>query len=95
MAATTKCVALWLAVAGLVFGLVAAWYWFRSTRVPIDPLNGNPNAIMPVEPAVERLAWLAAQFRANQEVGRLNTIAASLTAVAVVLSTASSVVGML
>ncbi|WP_247570115.1 hypothetical protein ACQZ3V_01950 [Ralstonia pseudosolanacearum] len=95
MTVTTKCIALWLAIGGLVFGLIAAWYWFRSTRVPIDPLNGNPNAIMPVEPAVERLAWLAAQFRANQEVGRLNTIAASLTAVAVVLSTASSVVGML
>ena len=95
MTVTTRGVAFWLAVGGLVFGLIAAWYWFKSTRVPIDPLNGDPNAIMPVVPELEQLTWLAAQFRANQEVGRLNTIAASLTAIAVVFSTASSVVGLL
>lgn len=95
MTVTTKCVAFWLAVSGLVFGLIAAWFWFRSTRVPIDPLDGDPNAMMPVETELAQLTWLAAQFRANQEVGRLNTIAASLTAIAVVFSTASSVVGIL
>ena len=94
MTVTTRCVAFSLAVGGLVFGLIAAWYWFKSTRVPIEPLNGDPNAIMPVVFEVEQVTWLAAQFRANQEVGRLNTIAASLMAVAVVFSTASSVVGM-
>lgn len=95
MTVTTKCIALWLAIGGLIFGLIAAWYWLRSTRVPIDPLNGDPNAIMPVMPELGQSAWLAAQLRANQEVGRLNTIAASLTAIAVVLSAASSVAGML
>jgi hypothetical protein len=37
-----------LAAGGLVAGLTAAWYWLRSTRVPVDPLNGDPHAIMPV-----------------------------------------------
>lgn len=95
MVVTTRDVALGLAAGSLIFGLIAAWYWLRSTRVPIDPLDGNPNAIMPVVPELDRLTWLAAQLRANREVGRLNAIAASLTAIAVVLSTASSVIGML
>lgn len=95
MSVATRDIALGFAMGGLVFGLVAAWYWYRSTRVAIDPLNDDPDAIMPVVPELEQLAWLAAQFRANQEVGRLNTIAATLTAVAVVFSTASSVIGML
>lgn len=95
MVLVTRDVALGLAAGSLVFGLIAAWYWLRSTRVPIDPLDGDPDAIMPVVSELEQLTWLAAQFRANQEISRLNAIAASLTAVAVVLSTASSVIGML
>lgn len=91
---TTKSLAFGLATLGLLFGLGAAWYWFQSTRVPIDPLNGDPNAIMSVEPELMQQDWLVAQLNANQEVGRLNTIAAILTAVAVVLSTASSFVSM-
>ncbi|MCX4151770.1 MULTISPECIES: hypothetical protein [Paraburkholderia] len=94
MVTTTKGIASALAIGGLVVGLVAAWYWRESTRVPIDPLDGDPNAIMPVVPELEHQAWWAAQFRANQEAGRLNTIAAMLTAVAVVLSTASSVIAL-
>lgn len=95
MVVATRDVALGLAAGSLVFGLIAAWYWLKSTWVPIDPLDGDPNAIMPVVPELDQLTWLVAQFRANHEVGRLNAIAASLTAVAIVLSTASSVIGML
>ncbi|NPT58687.1 hypothetical protein [Paraburkholderia elongata] len=94
MTCTTKVAAFGLAMSGLGFGLAAAWYWGKSTRVPVDPLNGDPNAIMPVVPELAQQAWRAAQFRANQEVGRLNTVAAILTAVAVLLSTASSVVAL-
>ncbi|CAE6843923.1 hypothetical protein R69658_06851 [Paraburkholderia aspalathi] len=94
MACTMKLAAFALAMSGLGFGLAAARYWWKSTRVPVDPLDGNPNAIMPVVPELAQQAWWAAQFRANQEIGRLNTVAAILTAVAVVLSTASSVIAM-
>jgi hypothetical protein len=94
MTCTTKLAAFALAMSGLGFGLAAAWYWRKSTRVPIDPLDGDPNAIMPVVPELAQQAWWAAQFRANQEIGRLNTVAAILTAIAVVLSTASSVIAL-
>ena len=92
--ATTKGIAIALAIGGLISGLVAAWFWERTTRVSVDPLNGDPHAIMPVLPAIEQLAWWAAQFRADQEIGRLNTLAARWTAAAVVLGALSSVVGL-
>lgn len=90
----TKSIAIALASGGLISGLLAAWFWERTTRVPVDPLNGDPNAIMPVLPALEQQAWWAAQFRADQEIGRLNALAARWTAAAVVLGTLSSVVGL-
>lgn len=46
----TKCIAIVVAIGGLTSGLLAAWYWERTTRVPADPLNGDPHAIMPVSP---------------------------------------------
>ena len=95
MIATTKGIAFALAIGGLLFGLAAAWYWSKSTQVPIDPLDSEPNAIMPVVPELAQLAWWTALFLANREISRMNIIAARLTAVAVVLSTASSVVGLL
>lgn len=90
----TKIIAIALAIAGLTSGLLAAWFWARTTRVPVDPLDGDPHAIMPVLPELEQLAWRAAQFRADQEIGRLNTLAARWTAAAVVLGALSSVVGL-
>ncbi|WP_413708439.1 hypothetical protein [Ralstonia sp. Ralssp110] len=95
MIATMKGIAIELAIWGLLFGLAAAWYWSKSTRVPIDPLDGEPNAIVPVVPELAQLAWWAAQFRANREISRMNTIAARLTAMAVGSSTASTVIGLL
>ena len=91
----TKSLAVALALGGLASGLLAAWFWEKSTRVPVDPLNGDPHAIMPVEFDLSQMSWWAAQFRANQQTGRLNVLAARWTAAAVVLGTLSSVVGVL
>ncbi|MEQ5844299.1 hypothetical protein N0A02_33090 (plasmid) [Paraburkholderia acidicola] len=89
-----KNLALVFAIGGLFFGVAAAAYWQKSTKVPIDPLNGDPDGVMSGDPEGQQFAWLAAQLRANQEVGRLNKIAARLTAVAVVLSALSTVLGL-
>ena len=90
----TKIIAIALASGGLISGLLAAWFWERTTRVPVDPLHGDPNAIMPVLPVLEQQAWWAAQFRADHEIGRLSTLAARWTAAAVVLSGVSSLIGL-
>ncbi len=98
-----------LAIAGLIVGLIAAWYWLRSARVPLALHEGEPydtNAIEPVELDLKVLTWHAEQFRANQatweaqvrasmEIGRLNAIAAVSTAIALGLSTASAVIAAL
>ncbi|CAE6820884.1 hypothetical protein R69658_05843 [Paraburkholderia aspalathi] len=91
----TKSMAIALAIGGLLSGLLAAWFWERSTRVRVEPLGGDPYAIMPVEADLSNMWWWTAQFRANQEMARLNTLAARWTAAAVVLGTLSSVIGLL
>lgn len=90
----TKSLAIALAIGALTSGLLAAWFWERTTRVSVDPLDGDPHAIMPVLPELTNLWWWAAQFRADQEMGRLNTLAARWTALAVVLSGLSSLIGL-
>ncbi|SOF00924.1 hypothetical protein SAMN05446635_9000 [Burkholderia sp. OK233] len=100
-------IAVILAIAGLIVGLIAAWYWLRSARVPLDLPEGetcDPNSIEPVELELKALTWHVEQIQANQatweaqvrmsrKIGRLNAIAAVLTALALVLSTASAVIG--
>lgn len=86
----------------------AVWYrsaqvdFQRSTAEPDDP--DDPSAVEPVEPEL-KLLWMHvrqmqatevnwnAVVEANCQIGRLNQIAARLTAVAVVLSTLSTLVG--
>jgi hypothetical protein len=102
-------IAIALAIAGPVVGLIAAWCWLRSASVPLALPVGesyDPNSIEPVELELKALAWHVeqiqasqatweAQVRASREIGRLNAIAAVLTAVALMLSTVSAVIAAL
>jgi hypothetical protein len=38
----TRCLAIALATGALISGLLAAWFWERAARVPVVPLNGDP-----------------------------------------------------
>ncbi len=89
-----KAIAIGLSLGGFITGIRAAYLWWQSTRVPVDPLNGDPNAIESGDSDFANLQWRAAQFRADQQIGRLNARAAGWTALAVVLGTLSSVVGL-
>ncbi|WP_257251555.1 hypothetical protein [Burkholderia cepacia] len=75
---------------------------FQRPAVEADDPN-DPLAIEPVEPDLKQLWWRVRQMQAteanwnavveaNREMGRLNQIAARLTAVALVLSTLSALV---
>ncbi|SOF00920.1 hypothetical protein SAMN05446635_8994 [Burkholderia sp. OK233] len=106
LTSTPQPIAIALAIAGLIVGLIGAWYWLRSARVPLALPEGeayDPNLIEPVELELKALTWHVeqsrvnqstweAQVRASREIGRLNAIAAVLTAVALVLSTVSAVI---
>ena len=81
-----------LAVLALIAGLIAAHFWYRSTRVQ-DPAYP---AFEPVETAGKVLALQghAAQTDiAASEIARLNKNAAIWTTVAAILAALSSIVG--
>lgn len=84
-----KWISVSLAFAGAVTGLFAAWYWYRSSKVPIQPS-------WPIEPGDAQLSqtgWVAGTMNAFTKAAKLNANAACLTAVSVVLFAASTLVG--
>jgi hypothetical protein len=91
------------AAAGLVVGLFAAYYWWKASKIEIDPgwRTGPPqsaaDALRPIEPAdgSSDAVWLTATMKAASDSAYLNKRAALLTAVAVVFSALSGVLGAL
>jgi hypothetical protein len=91
-----------LAVAALIVGLRAAHYWWRASKLEIDPgwNSGSPEDTRPIEPADlqglgSQSEWVTATMATVVLSSDLNKNAAVWTAVAVVLAGVSSVVGAL
>jgi hypothetical protein len=80
-----------LGIAGFVLGLLAAWEWFRASRVNIVPVWGD---LEPKDPVASQMGWIAGVLQASAESARLNQRAAALTAVTVVVSTGASLAGL-
>jgi hypothetical protein len=89
-----KCVSIGLAVGALATGLIAAWFWYRSSIVQPDPgwSVANPE---PVIPELRQMAWNTAILAANTKSSDLNKTAALWTALSVALSGAASILGSL
>lgn len=83
-----KYAAIALAISAFAAGLVAAWYWYRSTQVPTK--NAKPNA-RGFDTAAFGLAW--GIFEASNAIAAFNKKAAAWTAVATLLSAMASVLG--
>jgi hypothetical protein len=81
-----------LANLGLVIGILAAWYWWRASRVTIIPVWGG---IEPKDLYLSLEGWVAGINHAAAQSGQLNTIAAVLSGIAVVASTLAGWVGTL
>jgi hypothetical protein len=73
-----------LANLGLVLGIVAAWYWWRASRISIIPSWGTRE---PLDPVQALAGWIVALNQAAELSGTLNTKAAVLSGAAVVAST--------
>jgi hypothetical protein len=89
-----KCISIGLAVCSLVFGLVAAFYWYRSSTVKPDPgwTRENPE---PVVPEIRQMVWNSAILTAVTVSADLNKLAAIWTALSVALAGAASIFGSL
>ncbi|WP_157656974.1 hypothetical protein [Burkholderia ubonensis] len=79
----------WCAAGGLLVGPAAAGARAGSTRAPWDPLGGDPHAILSPDPQLQQGQRNLADWNQATEAGRRNRIAAALTALAVVLSSAA------
>lgn len=87
-----KIVSATLTVLAAGMGFVAAYYWFRASKIPIIPEWG------PIEPGDERYAhtgMTAGIMKAYSESAELNMKAARWTAVSVGLAAAGGLIGML
>lgn len=89
-----KVVSIVLALLALAAGLLAAWYWRKSSKVLFVPAYPTETGL--ASPSFNQAeAWIPAVINTFQKAGRLNMIAAQWTAAAVALGAAASVVGAL
>ena len=83
-----KAIALLLAASALVAGLFAAWYWYRSTLVPLEQTIKDAKGVDFITLGVVR-----GTIEAYQKVAALNRKAAFWTGLTSVLGAASAVAG--
>jgi hypothetical protein len=84
-----------LAVFAFLTGLRAAYLWYRASRVQIIPMWAVNGRIEPVDPAQAQAEWTVAMLDMATKSGQLNQRGAIWTAIAVGLSTASTLIGSL
>ena len=89
-----KCVSVVFALTAFFTGLAAAWYWYKSSKIVIDPGWGLPGVDAYIEPVMHEQKQLDLQVatdRAMQQIGSLNKTASLWTAASVTFSSASSI----
>jgi len=81
------------AVAALISGLIAAWYWYRSSKVQIEPMwpQGSMGLVEPGDAEASQGGWIGGTLMAFSVSADLNSKAALWTAVSVVLAAISSI----
>jgi len=74
--------------AGFAFatGLLAAWYWFRSTWVSIDPSTYSKDG----QAVFQIMKWIDSVMKSHSTAARLNAWAAFWTAISVLANAVSS-----
>ena len=81
-----------LSILGLIFGLIAAYYWLKASKVVIKPgweleIRGDKHSNI--------MGWVTGNMIAFKKVGDLNARAAWFTAVALLVSLAGSLLSTL
>jgi hypothetical protein len=87
-----------LAIAALITGLIAAWHWYKASRILVDPgwtQPGEPGPSEPAAPHQQQRGWTSATIDAFHEAAALNKTASFWTAGSVAFGAASAIVGAL
>lgn len=92
-----KAIGIGLAILAGITGIVAAAYWYRSSKVPTDPIwpGGPLGLVEPGEREESQDGWIAGMLQASQRAADLNAKAALWTAASVLLAAAASIVSVL
>jgi hypothetical protein len=76
-----------IAFFGFIAGIIAAWYWYKSTQIDVPDIrhiiNGNVT--------INYVEWMEGSVRALRDVSELNEKAAIATAISVFANGAAAV----
>jgi hypothetical protein len=86
-----KLVSIILTVATCTCGLVAAYYWRRSSKVQIDPMW----KVEPADAMLSQMGWTAGTVKAMTDSADLNKLASAWSAAAAALGAIASMTGAL
>ena len=92
-----KTIGIGLAILAGITGVIAAIYWYQSSRVPIDPIwpDGPVGLMEPGEHDASQDGWVAGMMQASTRAAQLNAKAALWTAGSVLLAAAASILSAL
>lgn len=62
-------------------GLISAFYWYKSSSVPIIPPWADNPLLEPLESDQKQMAWLGAMLQTSERVNDYNKIAARWSAI--------------
>jgi len=80
------------ALIAAVCGVAAAYFWLKSSNVPVSPTYATVGLPEPADEGQwQQNQWIAGLVGANQNIGKLNGHAARLTAASVFFSALSTV----
>ena len=81
-----------IAFALLAFGcgLLAAWFWYRASKVETTPTWAVAGGIEPPVTEASQGGWISGLLEAGAEAARLNKLAALWTAASVIVGTAGN-----
>jgi hypothetical protein len=82
--------------ASLGAGLIAAWYWYRASKVFVVPMYATDGGgVEPVDPFQSQSSWTGGILLTVEKTGRLNKVAAQWTAGSVALGAAANTAALL
>lgn len=84
-----------LSVGALLTGCLAAFYWWKASKVMVMPMYEQNGELAPLPITTNQGEWLYAVFLGIEKSGALNKTAATWTAISVALGGVSSIISAL